>query len=106
MRRRPTLIVFTREPVPGETKTRLIPRLGARNAAALAHAFTLDALAKAQSLRVPILIAGSAPGGARRASYFRTLVRRFSAVLIPQADAHLGARMANALPPLCHAAAI
>src|SRR5713101_8026498 len=73
MTRRPTLIVFTREPVPGETKTRLIPRLGARNAAALAHAFTLDALAKAQSLRVPILIAGSAPGGARRASYFRTL---------------------------------
>src|SRR5713101_4548158 len=73
MTRRPTLIVFTREPVPGKTKTRLIPRLGARNAAALAHAFTLDALAKAQSLRVPILIAGSAPGGARRASYFRAL---------------------------------
>ena len=106
MTRRPTLIVFTREPVAGETKTRLIPRLGARNAAALAHAFTLDALAKAQSLRVPILIAGSAPGGARRASYFRTLARRFDAVLVDQGGGNLGAGMARALAPLCDAGAV
>src|SRR6266851_8869744 len=107
MTRRPTLIVFTREPVAGETKTRLIPRLSARNAAALAHAFTLDALTKAQNLRVPIVIAGSAPGGARRASYFRTLARRFSAVLVDQGGGgNLGARMASALAPLCDAGAV
>src|SRR5260370_22060914 len=106
MTRHPTLIVFTREPVAGETKTRLIPRLGARNAAALAHAFTLDALAKAQSLRVPIVIASSAPGDGRRASYFRTLARRFSVVLVDQAGRNLGARMARALAPLCHAGAV
>jgi hypothetical protein len=106
MTRRPTLIVFTREPVAGETKTRLIPRLGARKAAALAHAFTLDALAKAQSLRVPIVIAGSAPGDARRASYFRALARRFDAGLVDQGEGNLGARMARALAPLCDAGAV
>ncbi len=106
MTRRPTLIVFTREPVAGETKTRLIPRLSARNAAALAHAFTLDALTKAQNLRVPIVIAGSAPGDARRASYFRTLARRFSAVLVDQGGGNLGERMARALAPLYDAGAV
>jgi uncharacterized protein len=106
MTRRPTLIIFTREPVAGETKTRLIPRVGAGNAAALAHAFTLDALAKAQNLRVPIVIAGSAPGDARRASYFRTLARRFDAVLVDQGGGDLGARMARALAPLCDAGAV
>lgn len=106
MTRRPTLIVFTREPVAGETKTRLIPRLGAHNAAALAHAFTLDALAKAQNLRVPIVIAGSAPGDARRANYFRTLSRRFDARLVDQGEGNLGTRMARALIPLCDAGAV
>jgi uncharacterized protein len=106
MTRRPTLIVFTREPVAGETKTRLIPRLGARNAAALAHAFTLDALAKAQSLRVKIVIAGSAHGGALRAAYFRTLARRFDTMLVDQGEGNLGARMARAVAPLCDAGAV
>jgi len=106
MTRRPTLIVFTREPVAGETKTRLIPRLGARNAAALAHAFTLDALAKAQSLRVPIVIAGSAHGGARRAGYFRILARRFDACVVEQGEGNLGTRMARALAPLRDAGAV
>jgi len=106
MTRRPTLIVFTREPVPGETKSRLIPRLGAKNAAALAHAFTLDALAKAQNLEVPIVIAGSAHDGTRRSGYFRTLARRFDAKLVDQGGGNLGARMARALAPLCDAGAV
>ena len=55
-----TLIVFCREPLAGHTKTRLIPRLGAANAAELASAFILDALAKCRALaprrlRVPRL---------------------------------------------------
>jgi glycosyltransferase A (GT-A) superfamily protein (DUF2064 family) len=37
-----TLIVFCREPLAGHTKTRLIPRLGAANAAELASAFILE----------------------------------------------------------------
>jgi glycosyltransferase A (GT-A) superfamily protein (DUF2064 family) len=45
-----TLIVFCREPLAGHTKTRLIPRLGAANAAELASAFILDALAKCRAL--------------------------------------------------------
>jgi rSAM/selenodomain-associated transferase 1 len=106
MTRSPTLIVFTREPVAGETKTRLIPHLGAKNAATLAHAFTLDALTKAQSLRLPIVIAGSVHGDARRANYFRALARRFDARLVDQGGGNLGARMARALAPLCDAGAV
>ena len=45
-----TLIVFCREPLAGHTKTRLIPRLGAANAAELASAFIADALAKCRAL--------------------------------------------------------
>ncbi|MGZ6252381.1 MAG: hypothetical protein ACXWM1_04855, partial [Candidatus Binataceae bacterium] len=45
-----TLIVFCREPLAGHTKTRLIPRLGAANAAELAGAFILDALSKCRAL--------------------------------------------------------
>ena len=103
---RPTLIVFTREPVPGETKSRLIPRIGARNAAALAHAFTLDALAKAEALRVPIVIAGSARCDARHAGYFRILAHRFNARPVDQGEGNLGKRMARALAPLCNAGAL
>lgn len=44
------LIVFTRYPEPGETKTRLIPTLGAQGAADLQRAMTEHALATAQSL--------------------------------------------------------
>src|SRR5277367_6324743 len=72
--RRMTVIVFAREPIPGQTKTRLIPAVGKHDAAALADAFNRDALAKAKRLgAAELVIAGSAPGGARRSRYFKTL---------------------------------
>ena len=75
--RRMTVIVFAREPIPGRTKTRLIPAIGKHNAAALADAFNRDALAKAKTLgSAELVIAGSAPGGARRSRYFKTLAQR------------------------------
>jgi rSAM/selenodomain-associated transferase 2/rSAM/selenodomain-associated transferase 1 len=46
---RPRLIVFTRQPVPGRVKTRLIPALGAERAAALHRRLTLRAFRAAQS---------------------------------------------------------
>ncbi|MFP6582035.1 MAG: TIGR04283 family arsenosugar biosynthesis glycosyltransferase [Candidatus Hydrogenedentota bacterium] len=47
---RKRLIIFTRYPEPGKTKTRLIPTLGALGAADLQRAMTEHALATAQSL--------------------------------------------------------
>jgi uncharacterized protein len=46
---RETLIVFTRFPVVGRTKTRLIPALGAEGAAELQRRLTVDTLGRAQA---------------------------------------------------------
>ncbi|HXD90699.1 MAG TPA: DUF2064 domain-containing protein, partial [Candidatus Binataceae bacterium] len=94
---RPVIIVFAREPIAGFTKTRLILRVGAANAAALAHAFTLDALAKAQRTGLPVVIAGSAPGGIGASRYFQRLAKGFDAILIDQGEGSLGARMNRSL---------
>lgn len=95
-----TLIVFCREPLAGHTKTRLIPRLGAANAADLAGAFILDALAKCRALAPGrIVIAASAPHGAESSDYLRRAARRFGAELVDQGSGSLGARMARALAP-------
>ncbi len=96
-----SIIVFAREPIPGTTKTRLIPRLGAHNAAALAHAFTLDALTKAKQTRSRLIIAASASGDVTRNTYFRALARRFDASLIDQGSGSLGMRMRRAIEPFC-----
>jgi uncharacterized protein len=96
--RRPALIVFCREPVPGEAKTRLVGHLSRAEAAALADAFIGDALAKAASLRPSrLVIAGSTRGDATQNSYFRKLARRYRAELVDQGSGALGRRMARAL---------
>jgi uncharacterized protein len=103
---RPTIIVFTREPVPGASKTRLAVRIGSRNAAALADAFTHDALAKVRKLGLPMVIAASATGALHDNDYFRTLARRFDAVLVDQEQGHLGVRMARVLSAYAPAGAL
>ena len=45
------LIIFTRFPEPGKTKTRLVPALGPEVAARLQHDLTRRALARARELR-------------------------------------------------------
>jgi rSAM/selenodomain-associated transferase 1 len=99
MRSRPTMLVFTRQPLPGMSKTRLATHIGARNAAALAEAFTDDALAKVRDLGLRLVVAGSATGSLRNNSYFRSLARRFDATLIAQGQGHLGIRMAHVMAP-------
>jgi len=95
-----TLIVFCREPIPGQTKTRLIPRLGAANAAALARAFIADALAKCRALApARIVIAAGASGGAPNGAWLGRAARRFGAALVDQGSGSLGARMARVLEP-------
>ena len=106
MRSRPTIIVFTREPVPGSSKTRLAARIGARNASALADAFTQDALAKVRELGLPLVIAASAAGGVPGNHYFRSLARRFDAELIDQEEGNLGVRMARVLAPFAGGSAL
>jgi rSAM/selenodomain-associated transferase 1 len=102
--RRIAVIVFAREPIPGQTKTRLAVALGAEKAAALADAFNRDALAKARRLRpAELVIAGTAKGGATRSVYFRRLAREFGAWLYDQGSGDLGARMARALRPFTNA---
>lgn len=104
---RPTLIVFCREPIPRQVKTRLIGTMTPAAAAALSDAFIRDALAKAVAVRpAKIVIAASAPDGAARSKYFRRLARRFDADLIDQGNGSLGMRMARALEPYSSAGAL
>jgi len=92
------VIVFAREPVPGTTKTRLIPLLGAAGAARLADAFIHDAMTKGAALCAGrLVIAGSARGGARASKYFTALARRFGADLVDQGEGGLGRRMAHVI---------
>ena len=71
-RSRPALIVFCREPIAHQVKTRLIGAITPAAAAALSDAFIRDALAKAVSVcPARIVIAASAPGGAEHSKYFR-----------------------------------
>ncbi|MDO8433893.1 MAG: TIGR04282 family arsenosugar biosynthesis glycosyltransferase [Candidatus Binatus sp.] len=96
--RRPTLIVFCREPIPNHAKTRLIGKISANAAAALADAFIHDALAKAIAIKPGrLVIAGSAPEAALRSKYFTNLAKRFGVELIDQGGGSLGMRMARAL---------
>ncbi len=104
---RPTLIVFCREPIPHLSKTRLIDRLTARDAARLADAFIVDALAKAISVGAgQVVIAASAPDGADKSKYFRRIARRFGATLVDQRDGSLGVRMARVLEPFASSGAL
>jgi uncharacterized protein len=99
-RPRPALIVFCREPIEHQVKTRLIGSMTPAAAAALSDAFIRDALAKAVSVRpARIVIAASAPDGAERSKYFRRLARQFDADLIDQGGGSLGRRMARSLEP-------
>jgi rSAM/selenodomain-associated transferase 1 len=107
MSRNPTLIVFCREPIPGRTKTRLIPRLGGKSAAALADAFIADTLAKCATLGpARLVIAASAAADTRRSPYFRHLAHRCGAEVIDQGGGNLGTRMARALTPYCRDGAV
>jgi rSAM/selenodomain-associated transferase 1 len=103
---RPALIVFCREPIAHQVKTRLIGAITPDAAAGLSDAFIRDALAKAVSIRPSrIVIAASAPDGAR-SKYFQRLARRFDADLFDQGSGSLGNRMARALEPFSSTGAL
>lgn len=86
--------VFARAPVPGEAKTRLIPRLGANGAAALQRQLIGLALARARALpgaRVTLWMTGQTIDAS-----LRSAAEAANAAVREQSGADLGARMANA----------
>ncbi len=93
MPRRDRIIVFTRYPEPGATKTRLIPTLGADGAASLHRALTEHTLRQASRFAAAG-IELNWTGGAE--DTMRAWLPEFSH-LRPQSDGNLGTRMATAL---------
>ncbi len=90
------LIVFTRYPQAGVTKTRLIPVLGPQGAADLQRRMTAHAmiqaldLIKRRAVRVEVRFEGGSPGGMRD-----WLGRAYD--YQPQGEGDIGARMRRAL---------
>jgi rSAM/selenodomain-associated transferase 2/rSAM/selenodomain-associated transferase 1 len=92
------IAVLARAPVPGEAKTRLVPRLGANGAAALQRRLTLRTLATATSAAVGPVELFCAPD--RRHAFFGECGERFGIPLHEQCAGDLGARMLQAFAAL------
>jgi uncharacterized protein len=90
------LIVFTRYPIPGKTKTRLIPALGAAGAANLHRQMTEHTLAQVRQLRADSVAIAIHYAGA---TTDRELADWLGADLVyrAQGDGDLGERMARSI---------
>ena len=95
----PAVAVFARAPVPGEVKTRLIPRLGAAGAARLQAALVRRALQTATDAGLGPVSLWCAPDCAH--PVLAACRDDFGVSLLPQRGADLGARMGNAFAALC-----
>lgn len=93
--KRTLVIVFARAPLPGRTKTRLIPVLGAAGAARLQLRLIGRALETAQRAGAGRVELHGA--GVRGSARLRALARRHAVCLEPQASGDLGRRMALAI---------
>jgi len=89
------LIVFAKAPVAGQAKTRLIPALGAAEAAALAERLLAHALGAAAAAGFDTLELCATPDGGD--ALLQRLARQHGARLAAQGDGDLGARMQRAL---------
>jgi rSAM/selenodomain-associated transferase 1 len=87
------LIIFAKEPRPGQVKTRLSPPLSPQEAAQLYHSFLLDILEEMARVPEVRLAVAFSPLGAQ--VFFRDLAPP-GADLFPQEGADLGERMARA----------
>ncbi len=89
----PRVVLLTKDPVPGQVKTRLAPMLGEVGAARLHRAFvhaTLDRLAPT-GLPITLSLAGDLAGS------FAGGLRARGILVEPQAEGDLGARLCHAL---------
>ena len=87
------LIIFAKEPIPGQVKSRLAPTLRPEDAARLSEAFLRDCLEEMGRLPGLALAVAYSPAGAR--AFFQRLAP--GALLFPQEGPDLGARMSRAL---------
>ncbi|MBM4302085.1 MAG: glycosyltransferase [Deltaproteobacteria bacterium] len=88
------LIIFAKEPRPGQVKTRLSPPLSPEEAAQLYHSFLLDILEEMARVPEMRLAVGFSPLKAQ--GFFRGLAPP-GTDLFPQEGADLGERMARAI---------
>ena len=86
------VVIFTKVPLPGTVKTRLIPRLGAEGAASLHAALVEETLRRVETTDLPVLIALSGP---LDHPWARALARRHA--LCAQGEGDLGDRLARHL---------
>lgn len=85
------IAVFARAPIPGEVKTRLIPRLGAEGASKLHEKLVEHMLETATRTGLgPVSLWCAGP---IEHAYFQLCSRRFGVGLAGQADGNLGERM-------------
>lgn len=83
------IVIFTKPPVPGTCKTRLIPTLGAQGAAALHQAMAEDVISQARTVAdVTVAAAGDVD---------HPWLRGLGVPVVPQVDGDLGARMLAAM---------
>ena len=93
------IAVFSRAPVPGQAKTRLIPSLGAEGAASLQRAFLRRTLQTALSARLGPVSLWCAPDCTH--ADFQQCKIDFDVPLFRQCDGDLGVRMSAAFDTLC-----
>lgn len=90
--------VFAKAPVPGEVKTRLIPLLGAADAAELHATLVRRTLATARNAGIGQVSLWCMPDAAH--PFFTACAAQYGATLHAQRGGHLGERMALALAQL------
>lgn len=93
------IAIFARAPVPGESKTRLIPALGAQGAAQLHHTLINRSLETVHAVNARTVSLWCTPDCAH--PDFVAWAQRFNLDLYPQQGANLGARMHHAFAQLC-----
>ncbi len=93
--KRPALVLFAKQPLPGQAKTRLMPDYTAEEAARIA-AFLIEATVRGAALSWdgPVYLYG-APNADH--PLFQALAQEFPIILRAQAQGDLGARMCQAL---------
>lgn len=91
----PRLVVFTKAPVPGNAKTRLIPALGAAGAAVLAHRMLVHTLQHALAAHVESVELCMSPAPGHAAWQDVTLPKGLQCTT--QGEGDLGERMAAAI---------
>jgi len=91
---RTTVIVFARAPVPGQSKTRLIPHLGAEGAARLHAALIERSLETARAAGLGSVELCCTPDASH--GFFLSCAERYGVVLTAQSPGSLGTRMSAA----------